>query len=139
MDLSSFFRENAIKTEEVKFVVSKRFLDKKKEPIEWTIKPISSQRDEELMKQATNRAKNKAGQIQTELDTNKYIGLLAVACTVYPNLNDANLQNSYNVMGADELLKNMLLPGEYANYLSKIQEICGFDQNVNDMVQQAKN
>lgn len=139
MDLSSFFRENAIKTEEVKFVVSKRFLDKKKEPIEWTIKPISSQRDEELRKQATNRVKNKTGQIQTELDTNKYIGLLAVACTVYPNLNDANLQNSYNVMGADELLKNMLLPGEYANYLSKIQEICGFDQNVNDMVQQAKN
>ena len=139
MDLSSFFRENAIKTEEVKFVVSKRFLDKKKEPVEWILRPVSSQKDEEIRKQCTNRITTKAGQTQTELDTNKYIGLLAVACTVYPNLNDANLQNSYNVMGADELLKNMLLPGEYANYLSKIQEICGFDQNVNDMVQQAKN
>ena len=54
-------------------------------------------------------------------------------------LNDAKLQNSYDVMGADSLLKKMLLPGEYANYLSKVQEICGFDQNINDMVQQAKN
>ena len=139
MDLSSFFRENAIKTEEVKFVVSKRFLDKKKEPVEWILRPVSSQKDEEIRKQCTNRITTKAGQTQTELDTNKYIGLLAVACTVYPNLNDANLQNSYNVMGADELLKNMLLPGEYANYLLKVQEVCGFDQNINDMVQQAKN
>ena len=48
MDLSSFFRENAIKTEEVKFVVSKRFLDKKKEPVEWILRPVSSQKDEEI-------------------------------------------------------------------------------------------
>lgn len=139
MDLSSFFRENAIKTHEIKYVASNRFIDKDNQPIEWILTPITSQTDEDLRRQATNKIKNKFGQYQSELDTNKYIGLLAVACTVYPNLNDAKLQNSYDVMGADALLKRMLLPGEYANYLSKVQEICGFDQNINDMVQQAKN
>ena len=139
MDLSSFFRENAVKTEEVKYVVSTRFVDKNKKPVEWILKPVSSQLDEDLRRQSTIRTKNATGQYQTDLDVNKYIGLLAVACTVYPNLNDANLQNSYNVMGADSLLKTMLLPGEYANYLLKVQEICGFDKNIDDMVKQAKN
>lgn len=139
MDLSSFFRENAVKTEEVKYVVSTRFVDKNKKPVEWILKPVSSQLDEDLRRQSTIRTKNATGQYQTDLDVNKYIGLLAVACTVYPNLNDANLQNSYNVMGADSLLKTMLLPGEYANYLLKVQEICGFDQKIDNMIKQAKN
>ena len=139
MDLSSFFRENSVKTEEIKYIVSTRFVDKNKKPVEWILKPVSSQLDEDLRRQSTIRTKNATGQYQTDLDVNKYIGLLAVACTVYPNLNDANLQNSYNVMGADSLLKTMLLPGEYANYLLKVQEICGFDKNIDDMVKQAKN
>ena len=139
MDLSSFFRENAVKTEEVKYVVSTRFVDKNKKPVEWILKPVSSQIDEDLRKQSTITKKNMSGQSQLELDVNKYIGLLAVACTVYPNLNDANLQNSYNVMGSDSLLKKMLLPGEYANYLLKVQEICGFDQKIDNMIKQAKN
>ena len=138
MDLSSFFREN-VKTEEVKYVVSTRFVDKNKKPVEWILKPVSSQTDEDLRKQATITKKNTSGQSQLELDVNKYIGLLAVACTVYPNLNDADLQNSYAVMGADSLLKKMLLPGEYANYLLKVQEICGFDQKIDNMIKQAKN
>lgn len=139
MDLSSFFRENAVKTEEVKYVVSTRFVDKNKKPVEWILKPVSSQTDEDLRRQSTITKKNISGQSQVELDVNKYIGLLAVACTVYPNLNDENLQNSYTVMGADSLLKKMLLPGEYANYLLKVQEICGFDQKIDDMIKQAKN
>lgn len=139
MDLSSFFRENAIKTEEVKYVVSTRFVDKNKKPVEWILKPVSSQIDEDLRRQSTITKKNISGQSQVELDVNKYIGLLAVACTVYPNLNDAELQNSYSVMGADSLLKKMLLPGEYANYLLKVQEICGFDQKIDNMIKQAKN
>lgn len=139
MDLSSFFRENAVKTEEVKYVVSTRFVDKNKKPVEWILRPVSSQTDEDLRKQSTITKKNMSGQSQLELDVNKYIGLLAVACTVYPNLNDENLQNSYAVMGADSLLKKMLLPGEYANYLLKVQEICGFDQKIDNMIKQAKN
>ena len=110
-----------------------------KKPVEWILKPVSSQIDEDLRKQATITKKNTSGQSQLELDVNKYIGLLAVACTIYPNLNDANLQNSYAVMGADSLLKKMLLPGEYANYLLKVQEICGFDQKIDNMIKQAKN
>ena len=139
MELKSFLKQNALQQEDHLFVVSQRFLDDQGKPIEWRLRAISSQQDEILRKESTKKVQIKRNQYQNEIDTNKYIGLLAAACTIYPNLSDAALQDSYGVMGADELLKAMLLPGEYADYLLKVQEICGFDQNINDLVDKAKN
>ena len=139
--LSSFLKQNALQSENIKYVASKRFVDEKNNPIEWEIKAISSQEDEALRKSSTKKVPvvGKRGQFTQETDYNKYVGLLATACTVFPNLHDVELQNSYGVMGADELLKTMLLPGEYADYLGKVQEICGFDQSQQDLVDEAKN
>ena len=66
-------------------------------------------------------------------------GRLAVACIVYPNLSDAELQNSYHVKCAEDLLKTMLTPGEYVDCVAKVQEICGFDTLLDDEVEAAKN
>ncbi len=68
-----------------------------------------------------------------------YLGKLAVACTVFPDLNSKELQDSYKVMGAETLLKTMLTPGEYADYISKVQEVCGFDASLQEDVDTAKN
>lgn len=140
--LQAFLKQNAVANENVKFVASKRFVDPKtQEPLEWEIKGISSQEDESLRKASTKKipTPGKRGQFTQETDYNKYVGLLATTCTVYPNLNDKELQDSYGVMGADSLLKEMLLPGEYANYLEKVQEVCGFDVSLDELVEEAKN
>lgn len=141
MSLSAFLSQNAIKIENEKHVVSKRFLDENKEPEKWEIKSVTSQEDELLRKSCTKRLPipGKKNQFTNETDYTKYVGLLAVKCTVYPNLNDAQLQDSYGVMGADELLKTMLLPGEYADYLSLVQKINGFEQSFEEKVEEAKN
>lgn len=141
MSLSAFFAQNALQVENIKYVASKRFLDEKKKPMKWEIKSITSQEDEELRKQCTKRVpvSSKRNQFTMETDYNLYLGKLAAKCTVYPNLNDAELQNSYGVMGADTLLKTMLTAGEYSDYLTKIQEINGFDTTFEDMVDEAKN
>ena len=68
-----------------------------------------------------------------------YLGKMAAACTVYPDLTDAELQNSYGVMGEDALLKEILNIGEYNNYLSKVQEVNGFDTSMDELVEEAKN
>ena len=137
--LSAFLAENALPVENIKFAASRRFLSPdKKKPMEWEIKAISSTEDEALRKACTKRVPvpGKKNQFQRELDADAYLGKLAVACTVFPNLNDKELQDSYKVMGGDALLKAMLTPGEYADYLTKIQEVCGFDA---DLVDEAKN
>ena len=139
--LSAFLAENALPVENIKFAASRRFLSPDKKPMEWEIKAISSTEDEALRKACTKRVPvpGKKNQFQRELDADAYLGKLAVACTVFPNLNDKELQDSYKVMGGDALLKAMLAPGEYAEYVSKVQEVCGFDTTLQDEVDEAKN
>lgn len=141
MGLSAFLAKNAIKVDNVKHVVSTRFVDENKNPIAWEIKAITGSEDENLRKSCAKRVPipGKKKQYQKETDIELYLGKLAVACTVFPNLNDAELQNSYGVMGAETLLKTMLLPGEYADYLIKVQEVCGFETTLQDEVDEAKN
>ena len=132
---------NPIKEENAKYVVSKRFLDDNGKPIEWEIKALTSEEDENLRKMCTKRVPiaGKRGQYTQDLDVNKYVGLLVSSCTVYPNLNDKELQDGYKVMGADALLKVMLKPGEYTEYAGKVQEINGFDLSMDELVEEAKN
>lgn len=140
-NLSAFLAQNALKVENVKYVVSKRFVDENGEPIPWEIRCITSTEDEAIRKACTKRVPipGKRNQFTQEIDYNLYLGKLAAACTVFPDLNDAELQDSYGVMGADVLLKTMLTPGEYVNYLTKIQEINGFDVDMQDLVDEVKN
>lgn len=140
-NLSGFLSQNALKVENAKQVISKRFLDEDGKPIYWEIACITSTEDESLRKACTKRVPvpGKRNQYTQETDYNLYLGKLAAKCTAYPNLDDAELQNSYGVMGSDVLLKIMLKPGEYADYLTKVQEVNGFEVTFEDSVDEAKN
>ncbi len=141
MNLSAFLAENALAVENVKFAASQRFMGDDGKPVLWEIKTITGTEDEALRKSCAKRVPvpGKKNQYQKETDYDMYLGKLAVACTVFPNLNDQELQDSYKVMGADALLKTMLTPGEYVDYLTKVQEVCGFDASFQDEVDEAKN
>ncbi|MDP4153679.1 MAG: phage portal protein [Bacillota bacterium] len=140
-NLSAFLAKNALRVDNIKFVASKRFVGEDGKPIEWEISCITSTDDEALRKACTKRVQipGKRNQYTQDTDFNLYLGKLAAKCTVYPNLDDAELQNSYGVMGSDVLLKTMLTPGEYTDYLTKIQEVNGFDSAMEDEVEEAKN
>ena len=164
MSLSAFLTKNTVQVENVKYVASKRFLSDnpeldergnpivigktadgkpihKMKPMEWEIKAITGTEDEALRKSCAKRVPipGKKNQYQKETDYDMYLGKLAVACTVFPNLNDKELQDDRKVMGAEALLKTMLTPGEYADYLTKVQEVCGFETSLQDEVDEAKN
>lgn len=141
MNLSAFLAENALAVENVEFAASKRFIGDDGKPMLWEIKAITGTEDEALRKSCAKRVPipGKKNQYQKETDYDMYLGKLAVACTVFPDLNNKELQDSYKVMGADALLKTMLTPGEYADYVQKVQEVCGFDTSLQDEVDEAKN
>lgn len=139
MDLSAFL--NPIKEENYKYAVSSRFIGEDGKPELWEMKSITGIEDEEIKKSCMVKVdiNGKRGQLTQEFDFNRYGALLATACTVYPNLNNTQLQNAYGVMGAEDLLKKMLKPGEYNNYIAKVQEINGFDIPQSDLIEDAKN
>lgn len=140
-NLNAFLNQNVVKVENKEYIASNRFRDEKGNPIPWVLRPVTSQEDESLRASCTKRVQipGRQNQFTQETDMNKYIGLLAVKCTVFPDLYNTELQDSYKVMGADELLKTMLLPGEYADYLVEVQKINGFNQSFEEKVDEAKN
>ncbi|MCI9466906.1 MAG: phage portal protein [Ruminiclostridium sp.] len=148
MSLSAFFAENALPVEHVKYAASQRFLSDetdpktgKQKPVEWEIKTITGTEDEALRQSCAKRVPvpGRKNLTQRETDYDAYLGKLAVACTVFPNLHDKALQDSYHAMGAEALLKTMLTPGEYIDYLRKVQEVCGFETALGEEVEAAKN
>ncbi len=141
-NLTAFLAQNAIKVENEKFVASERFVGKDGKPIAWEICCITAAENAELRKQCMRQelvAGGRRGQKAATFDANKYQALVGARCTVFPNLNDAELQDSYGVKSAEELLGVMLKPGEFEDYTAKVLEVNGFTEDIRDAVDEAKN
>lgn len=128
------------KQAETEVVVSARFAEKGKPPMPFKIRGISETENKAIRAGCRKTTWNKkTRQKEVETDTDMYLNRLIVACTVEPNFKNAQLQAKYGVMGAEALLDAMLLPGEYSELLQAIQGINGFDQDINELVDEAKN
>jgi hypothetical protein len=134
--LSAFLKQNKKETSNVKYAASKAFLNDDGTPIEWEIKPAKTKVVENIRSQCSEIGKG--GKVK--VDNAKFNRLIAAACTVYPNLNDAELQDSYGVIGAENLITEMLdNDGEYQKYIAKCLEASGYDRNDAELVEEAKN
>ena len=141
-DLSRFLKANKIKRENTTFAATKSLVDAKGNPLPWTIKPLTTKENDAIRDECMIEVpvKGKPNMFRPKLDTSKYIGKMICACVVEPNLYDKDLQDSYGVMSPDDLLKEMIDdPGEYNKFLAYVQEFNGFDSNMEDKVEEAKN
>ncbi len=140
-NLSAFLKQNAIRPENRKLVVSQRFVGEDGTPIPWEARALDAKEDKAIKKDCTRKVPvpGKKNMLLPELDIDKYQVRLMVACTVFPNLNDQELQDSYGAMGADALIDAMLLPGEQTDYVSFLYELNGFDNTIDQKVEEAKN
>ncbi|MEC0089329.1 phage tail assembly chaperone [Paenibacillus macquariensis] len=138
-DLSMFFAQNAAVEVAEEVEVSTRFKDKDGKVGKWKLRSITEDDNQELRKSATKKTKGKNGMYTSDLDTNEYLSKLVVACVVYPDLKNAEIQKTYGVMGAEKLLRKMLLPGEFSALMEKVQAMNGFDQDMNELVEEVKN
>lgn len=137
--LQAFFAQNtsAEITEEV--IVSDRFKDENGKPIPWKVRAITEAENEQLRKAATQYTKGPGGRRVADIQPEVYMAKVVVSSVVFPDLKNADLQKSYGVLGAEDLLKRMLLSGEYARLVQAVQEINGFDKDVNELVEEVKN
>ena len=138
-DLKSFFAENAIKADNVKYVASKRFTEKN-EPVEWELQVVSNDDIERIRKSCTRSKFNpKTKEYNTSFDSSQFNNAMVCASVVFPDLDDAALQDSYGVIGAEELIRKMLTPGEYTDLIAAVSETCGFQSDMADKIKTAKN
>ena len=122
MSLNGFFKSNAKSLPDVKVVVSERFTNEDGSPIEWVLHPISTKRVEEITKRNT-KTTIKNGKKESVVNEENLNAELLEAVVLYPSLNDAELQDSYGVSSANELLSVMLYPGETQVLTNALQEV----------------
>lgn len=138
-NMQAFFAQNAEITTNIKEVISTRFKDSKGKPIPFEFRAISSEEDKNIKKSCMKKVKVKKGVYQDELDIDSYTSKFLAASIVFPELKNAELQKSYGVMGEVDLLRAMLLPGEFTEASLIAQSINGYDKDMNDLVEEAKN
>lgn len=122
MSLNGFFKSNAKSLPDVKVVVSERFTNEDGTPIEWVLHPISTKKVEEITKRNT-KTTIKNGKKESTVNEENLNAELLEAVVLYPSLNDAELQDSYGVSSANELLSVMLYPGETKVLTNALQEV----------------
>lgn len=133
--LSAFLSGNVKKTENLKIAISDRFVGEDGTPIEWEIKTISDEEADSVRNACAKSGKNGL----TETDTIAFMRKLACKCVVYPDLANAELQDSYGAMGAEALLGKMLTLGEYTKLAVAVQKANGLSDSFDELVEDAKN
>ena len=87
----------------------------------------------------TRRAKSKIRKDGVEFDTAKFHILICAGQTLAPDFADAKILEKAGCATASDLIKKKLLPGEITELANKICEISGFDTDINDEIEEAKN
>ncbi len=116
--------------------------DEKGNPLMWTFKPITADELEDIREKYSRNVQvpGKPGQFTQKLNTKKFNAAYIARCVVEPDLQNEELQDSYGVKTPEALLTAMVdLPGEFTDLLVFVNKLCGFDQTLNDSVEEAKN
>lgn len=140
-NFSKFMKANKIQKNNEMFPVTKSLTDENGEPLLWEIKPLTTKENEAIRDACTIDVpvKGKPNMFRPKTDMNMYQTKLICAAVVFPDLNNAELQNSYGVMSAEDLIKEMVDdPAEYTELMLFVQKISGF-KSLQEDVEEAKN
>lgn len=103
------------------------------------IRPLSAGEAEAINERCFINKTGRKGRQERVFDAVKYNREICVSSIVYPDLNDAELQASYEVRGSDNLYKKMFYLGEANQILEKVLEVSEIDKSLEDEIEEAKN
>jgi len=130
-NLSLFLKKNKKVRENVKYAATKSLCDENGKPLEWEIKPLNSREYDQLMADCSDD--------KGKMDWVMFREQLITACVAEPNLNSSELQDSYGVMSAEDLLRAMVDdPSEFSAFY-KFADNLSSGGNIDEKIEQAKN
>ena len=139
-NLSAFMRSNVKTVENVHYAASPRITGEDGKPIEWEICCITADEYSRIRSACIKQVQvpGKKSQFTQQLDTHTFQAKVAARCTVFPDLNSADLQNDWGVMTPHELLGKLLTAGEFDDYVTECFQVNGF-KTEGELVDEAKN
>ena len=141
-NLSLFLKKNKKVKENVKFPATKSLCDEKGNPLEWEIKPLTTRESDNIRESCTIEVpvKGKANMFRQKVNSSKFGAKMLAASIVFPDLMNAELQDSYGVSTPEDLVREMIDdPGEYQEFATFVQNFNGFNTTLEDKAEEAKN
>lgn len=139
---SRFMKGNKVKKNNEKYAATDSLTDESGKPLEWEFRHVTSKENEDIKDSCTMEVqiKGKPNMFRPRVNTAKYVIKLIVASTVFPDLYDKELQDSYGVMTPEDLVYAMVDDaGDYQKLSAWVQRFQGLDQGLGEKVKEAKN
>lgn len=138
--LSAFMRPNVAEIKNARFAPSPRFVGEDGTPLEWEIRCISADEYARIRSDCfiQERVRGKKNQMTQRLDIYAFQTRVAARCTVFPDLTNAELQDSWGVTKPEDLVGAMLIGGEFEDYIKEVLRVNGFKDET-ELVDEAKN
>ena len=139
---SRFMKANKIAKPNEKYAPTTTLQDENGKPLKWEFKQITSKENEALRDSCTIEVpvKGKPNLFRPKLITSKYLMAMIVKSTVFPDLYDKELQDSYGVMTPEDLVYAMVDDaGEMQDFQLWMQKFQGFTKSLDEKVDEAKN
>ncbi|MBR4026687.1 MAG: hypothetical protein IKJ01_03900 [Lachnospiraceae bacterium] len=137
-----FMKQNKVALKNEKYAPTERITDETGKPMEWEFRHITSKENERIKDDCTKEVQvtGKPNLFRPKTDTAAYVAKLIVESTVFPDLYDAELQDSYGVNTPEDLLYELVDgAGEYQELTLWIQKFQGFGKSFDEKLEEAKN
>ena len=130
----AFLKGNNKRIQTKNVIVSDAFVDEEGKLVPFTIRTLPANKVSQWQNEYSKI--NNDGEVQ--FDTTGYNKRIMVEAVVFPDLKNKELQDSYEVVGEEALLDEMLLYGEQAKLTKAINELNGF-KSIDERVEEVKN
>ena len=141
-ELTRFLKKNKKVKKNTFYPATKSLCDENGEPLLWEVRALSTRETDAIRENCTTEVPvtGKPGMMRPKVDSTKYVEKMVVAAVVFPDLRNAELQDSYGVKTPEALIKEMLdNPEEYNTFAEFIQEYNGLDETITEKIEQVKN
>ena len=125
-----FFKENRAPRQNEFFAATRLFKDENGDPVKWELKPLPAKKLEEIKWANTPNG---------SLNEKQYQKDLVIAAVVFPPLRNKDLQDSYGVKNAEDLLFELLTGNEFTDLSLKVMSMNGLVDDVDELITEAKN
>jgi len=135
MSLQEFLNSNPVDNLTDDVVVSPRFKGADGTVLTFKIKAMTSAEFNELQKACTTVRKGR----KIEFDSQRFNLRSVINHTVVPDFKDAASIQKLGCRTPEEYVQKVLLAGEVATLANKISALSGFDVEMDELVEEAKN
>lgn len=139
-NMRAFYRDAVEENKSVFFPASKRIKDEEGNPVMWELRVLGYDEIKAITKRNTKNVPNKVtGAAEKRTNAEEAAMEMTLASVVFPDLNDADLQDSWGVVGSEALLKAMLTPGEIVDLENAVQSAAGYSTEMDEKITAVKN